>query len=407
MNAPEIFRHIGQLVTMNPQAKGQTASFAMMPNAALVVEGGQVTWSGSETDLPIDYQNLPFTDCKGRLVTPGLVDAHTHLLYAGNRSHEVALRAEGKSYLQILEAGGGILSTVRQTRQASDHDLRAGVQKRLQTALSHGTTTMEIKTGYDLTAKGELRLLQILKEVQKSSPMRIVITCLAAHAVPPEYQGRGMDYLDHLKVSVLPHIADLAEFVDIFCEAGVFSVEESRSYLETAQQLGLRIKLHVDELQDGQGAELAADLHAASADHCAMTGLRGIEALARAGVPAVILPGTAGYLHHGGMADARALIDRGVSVAIGSDGNPGSSPTESLAMIMPWAAAWLHLVPEEVWAGMTVMGARALDLKDRGGLTPGMAADFLVWDTDDYRYPCYHYGSNLVQEVYLHGTRVV
>ncbi len=407
MNSPVKFRQISQLVTMNPRGKGQAASFAMIANAALVVEDGRVVWAGPEDEVPSPFQNAESIDCGGRLVTPGLVDAHTHLLYAGHRAHEVSLRAQGKNYLEILAAGGGILTTVQQTRQASDQALRDGLRKRLQTALTHGTTAIEVKTGYDLTVAGELRLLRILKEVQASSPMRIVTTCLAAHAVPEEYRGRGQAYLEHLTDALLPQVGNLAEFVDIFCEPGVFNRDESRAYLETAKKLGLSIKLHVDELTDGEGARLAAELHAASADHCAMTGLNGIEAMARAGVTAVILPGTAGYLHHGGMADARTMIDRGVGVAIGSDGNPGSSPTEALSMIMPWAAAWLHLVPEEVWVGMTVMGARALRLADRGALVPGMMADFLIWDTDDYRYPCYHYGSNLVQAVYLGGVPVL
>ncbi len=401
-----LYRNIGQLLTMNPLAQNQKDAFAMIPRAFLIVDQGRVASIGSAHEEPSRWTG-PVVDCGGCLISPGLVDAHTHLLYSGHRADEVAMRAKGKTYLEILNAGGGILSTVQKTRQASDEELTYLLQQRLACALQHGSTTVEVKTGYDLTVSGEYRMLQLLRSVQNTAPTRLVSTCLAAHAVPEEYRGQSAEYLAWLAQELLPKIGDLADFVDIFCEPGVFSVEESRSYLTAAQALGFKVKLHVDELADGHGAQLAAWLGAVSADHCAMTGQAGISAMAQAGTTAVLLPGTAGYLHHGGMPPARSMIEANLSVAIGSDGNPGSSPTEALSMLMPWAASWLNLLPEEVWAGVTIMGARALALDDRGALVPGKLADFVIWDTDDYCYPCYHYGVNLVKEVYVGGQRAM
>lgn len=398
-----IVRHIGELLTMD--GSGPAQAFQMIQNAALVVQSGKVVWVGPEAHLPHHYVGEEI-HLGGALVSPGLVDAHTHLMYAGDRSYEVKLRAEGRSYLEILEAGGGILSTVRQTREASDDELLAATRRRLQHALSCGTTTMEIKSGYDLTAEGELRLLRLIGVLGNEGPWHLSLSALAAHAVPPEFRGRGRDYLNYLIAEYLPSVAQYAEVVDIFCEPGVFSVEESRHYLRAAKDLGLRCKLHIDELADGGGAMLAAELGAQSADHCAFTSDSGFQQMASNGVVAVILPGTARYLNHGHMANARAMLDAGGWVAIGSDGNPGSSPTDAVSALMPWAASWLKMTPEEVWTAMTRGGAKALKVSS-GCLEVGKDADFLVWDADHYAYPTYYYGTNLVREVYVGGKRVV
>ncbi len=399
-----IVRHIGQLLTMDGDG-GPSEAFRVWDTAAMVVEDDRVSWVGLDQDLPLRYQGMEI-DLQGALVSPGLVDAHTHLLYAGDRSYEVRMRAEGRTYLEILQAGGGILSTVENTRSASDEALLHATRRRLSGALLSGTTSIEIKSGYDLTASGELRLLSLIDRLRQEGPWRVVPTAMGAHAVPPEFQGRPGDYLEYLTEEYLPQIGALAQVVDIFCEPGVFPVEQSRRYLTAAQALGLSVKLHIDELADGGGGYLAADLRALSADHCAFTPSKAFHAMAEAQVAAVLLPGTARYLNHGHMADARAMLDADGWIAIASDGNPGSSPTHALSTLMPWAASWLKLTPEEVWTGVTRGGAQALRLPWAGRLQPGAPADFVIWDAADYAYPVYYYGSNLVREVYIGGRRV-
>lgn len=398
-----IVRHIGQLLTMDGDRP--TRAFRMLENAALVVNNHKVEWVGPDQDLPVQVRGIEM-DVEGALVSPGLVDAHTHLMYAGDRAHEVRMRAESRTYMEILEAGGGILSTVKDTRAASDDELLRATRRRLSRALLAGTTTIEMKSGYDLTAPGELRLLQLIDRLAQEGPWRIVATALGAHAVPPEYHQNPTGFLDYLMREYLPEVRPFAEVVDIFCEPGVFSVEDSRRYLTRVRALGLQVKLHVDELADGGGAQLAAELGAWSADHCALTSGPAFALLARAGVTAVVLPGTARYLNHGHMANARAMLDAGGWLAIASDGNPGSSPTESLSLLMPWAATWLKLTPEEVWTGVTRGGAEALKRSEAGRLAVGSHADFVVWNAEHYAYPTYYYGINLVREVYVGGRRV-
>lgn len=383
----------------------QDRTFRLVEQAAIAIDAGRVLDVGPERDIVARYRARRMLDAGGRLMTPGLVDAHTHLLYAGNRAHEVSLRARGASYLEILGAGGGILSTVRATQQASDDHLIRMTLERLMHALASGTTTLEIKTGYDLTPAGELRMLALLEELERQSPQRIVKTFMGAHALPDTHRGDPERFLTEM-AEVHGSLLGRADFVDIFCEPGVFEREVSRRYLEDALRKGLRVKVHVDELADGGGAAVAAALGAVSADHCAHTGSDGIRALAQAGTVAVLLPGTAGYLHQGSMAPARAMIEAGVPVAIASDGNPGSSPTSCLSTVMPWAASWLRMTPEEVWCGVTTVAAQAVGLPSLGSLAPGKPADFVIWDTDDYRVPCYEYGRNLASVVAISGQVV-
>jgi imidazolonepropionase len=406
MVAEWILGGIGTLLTMDgPGGAGQTSWFRRADADAIAVAGDRVVGIGRLQDLTRQWPEAELRDAGGRLVTPGLVDAHTHLLYAGRRAHEVALKARGATYLEILQAGGGILATVRATRAASDTEILTATRERLRHALAGGTTALEIKTGYDLTPQGELRLLGLVKRLAAEGPQHVVSTFLGAHALPEEYHGRPAAFLAAM-AAVHGAVAGQADFVDIFCEPGVFEVGESRRYLEDAKRHGIALKVHVDELKDGGGALLAAELGAVTADHLAYTGQSGIQALAAHGTIAVLLPGTAGFLHQGAMADARGMLDAGVPVAIASDGNPGSSPTSVLSTLMPWAASWLRLTPEEVWAAVTVVAARAIGRLDLGQLRVGGPADFLTWDTDDFQVPCHEYGRNLVRSVFIGGRRV-
>jgi imidazolonepropionase len=401
-----ILAGIGQLATMDGDVNhGQGAGFRIAAADSLLIADGTIRAIGRAADLTARFPDATVRDAGGRLVTPGLVDAHTHLLYAGHRAYEVGLRAVGKTYLEILGEGGGILATVRATRAADDGEILAATRARLRHALATGTTTVEIKTGYDLTPEGELRLLRLIHQLRQEGPQRVVATFLGAHALPPEYAGNPRGFLQAI-AAVHDALRGAADFVDIFCEPGVFELEEARVYLEDAKARGLKLKVHVDELHDAGGAALAAALGAATADHLAHTGAEGIRALAKAGTVAVLLPGTAGYLHQGAMANARAMLAAGVPVAIASDGNPGSSPTSSLSQVMPWAASWLRMTPEEVWVAVTRVGARAVGREGLGRLTVGGPADFVIWDTDDYRMPCYEYGHNFVRAVYIAGRRV-
>jgi len=399
-----VVKGIGQLVTMTGSGVNGGA-FHCAPNAVLVVARGRVVYAGSSEGAPKAGAGAEEVDVGGRLVTPGLVDAHTHLLYAGSRAHEVALRARGAGYLEILAAGGGILSTVAATRAASDALVLQETRRRLQEALQSGTTTVELKTGYALEAEGELRLVGLAEQLKTEGPQRIVITYLGAHALPREWAARPDEFLASL-AATHPRLTGRVDFVDIFLEPGVFRPEQAEPYLADAKRHGFRLKVHVDELEDGDGAKYAAAWGAVSADHLAYTSAEGIRAMRAAGTVAVLLPGTAGYLHPEHMAPARTFLDAGVTVAIASDGNPGSSPTSCLGTLLPWAAAWLHLTPEEVWAAATRGGALAVGRPELGQLGRTSPADFVVWEADDYRVPCYRYGSNLVSQVYVAGRRV-
>jgi len=401
--------HIGQLVVPAPlnwaERRPQAELFRVAEDQALAVVNGRVAAWGPRAEIVARFSTLPRWDAGGRLVTPGLVDAHTHLLYAGHRAHEVALKARGASYLEILQAGGGILATVRATRSATPAALLGATRERLQRAVVHGSTTVEIKTGYALSVEGELKQLEMLAQLRAEGPWRLVLTFLGAHAVPEEYQGRPGEYLTAL-TAAHPRVVGVADFVDIFLEPGVFEPGEAVPYLEDAQRRGLPLKLHVDELHDAGGAVWGARLGAVSVDHLAHTGSSGIAALAGGSTVAVLLPGTSAYLNQGSFAPARALLEARVPVAVASDGNPGSSPTVAVGPLLPWAAAWLRMTAEELWPAVTTVAGAAVGRPEAGSLEAGAPADFLIWDTDDYRLPCHDYGVNLVAETWIGGRRV-
>jgi imidazolonepropionase len=356
-------------------------------------------------------------DAAGGAVTPGLVDPHTHLLFAGSREREVTLRQRGADYLEILASGGGILSTVAETRAASDEALLAHGRRWLRAMLRHGVTTVEAKSGYGLDRDAELRLLAMAGRLGRETPLDVVPTFLGAHAVPPEYRGRpnaASEYIDSVIAEQLPAVADqgIARFCDVFCEDGVFGVAESRRLLSEAKRLGLTPKLHADELADSGGAKLAADLGAASADHLACVSDEGIAALAgvaNRGTPVVatLLPATTLNLMSDRHAPARALIDAGVPVALGTDFNPGTSPTPNLPLVMSLARLLLGMTPSEVLTGATINAAFSLRLADtHGSLEAGKQADLVVWDVPSHAQIPYWLGGDIVRTVVKRGDVV-
>jgi imidazolonepropionase len=357
-------------------------------------------------------------DAAGGTVTPGLIDAHTHLLFGGSREGELVLRQRGADYLEILAAGGGILSTVEATRAASSEALADHGRRWLAEMLSHGTTTVEAKSGYGLDLPTELRLLDVAHRLGEEGPIDVLPTWLGAHAVPPEFRGlpEGTElYTRHLVDEQLPGIAaqGRARFADVFCERGVFSADQSRRILEAAARFGLGLRLHADELAPSGGAELAAELGALSADHLARPSGEGLAALASAAVEghpvvATLLPATTWFLMHDDYAPARELIERGVPVALATDFNPGTSPNASLPLVMTVACLELKLTPAEALAGVTVNAAHALGLgDDRGSIEAGRLADLAIWRVPTHRQIPYWVGADLVAAVVKKGRFVL
>ena len=375
-------------------------------------EDGRLAFVGSEGDYTRQFAGRSadvVLDAGGRAVVPGLVDAHTHPVWLGDRAAEIARRLAGESYATIAAEGGGINATVRATRAGSGEQLASAVRKRLETMLAHGTTTAEAKSGYGLTESDEIRALELLRTLSAEPSLpRLVPTLLAAHEVPPEFAADRAEWVRIVAEKIVPRTAreKLAAFCDVFCEKGVFTVEESRTILSAARREGLGLRVHADELARSGGALLAAELSAASADHLLFIEAEEIAALARSGTVAVILPGTAWWMRSR-RAPARALIEAGVPVAVASDANPGTCCTESLAAVAAHACLDSGLTVEETLTGMTLNAAASLGLAGEvGSLEAGKAADLLVLDAPDDRHLIYHWGINLVDAVVLRG-RVV
>lgn len=368
-----VLTDIGQLATCPGDGAG------LVDDAALVWDDGVVAWSGAHSALPERYAHRDRQSAGGKLVVPGLVDCHTHLAFAGDRSGEFVERLRGTPYLEIARRGGGILSTVRATRAASTVGLGEAAGARLAAMLRQGVTTVEAKTGYGLTLHDELRVLRLYREVADRVPQRIVPTLLAAHIVPPEYASDRAGYIRLIADEMIPAAAGLAAFVDVFVEQGAFTCDEARTVFTAARAHGLGAKLHADQLSDTGGAALAAQAGAASADHLECISDGGILAMAQAGVVAVSLPIATLVLGQEPM-PARRLLDAGVQVAVATDFNPGSAPSASLGLALWLACTRQRMTPEEALVGATSTAARALGLNGPGSLVPGAPADFAVFD---------------------------
>ena len=389
-----VLRNIGLLATCR-RAGGQ-ADIHPIPNAALVWNGPIIQWVGPESQLPESFQNVTYLDARGRLVVPGLVDCHTHLGFGGWRSDEFEQRIQGKSYLEIAQAGGGIASTVARTRQLSSEELKERCQSFLDEIVQLGVTTVECKSGYGLDAEAELKLLLVYRELQEDGKVDIVPTFLGAHVVPPEYRERRSEYVALLTEILIPAIGrdGLADFCDAFVEQSAFTIEEARHILTAARRAGLGLKLHADQLTSGGGAELAAELRAASADHLECISEAGIAAMAKAGVVAVSLPLATLYLGHNPM-PARALIQAGVAVAVATDFNPGSAPSYHLPLAMTLACTLQKMTPAEALKGATLFAARATGREAvAGSIEVGKRADFALIDAPDVTHWLYHFRPN-------------
>lgn len=387
------------------RAEGGQADIHAVREAALAWEGDRITWVGPERDLPASLRALPSEDAGGRAVFPGLVDCHTHLAFGGWRADEFELRIQGATYLDIAARGGGIASTVRETRQATEAELEARARGWLAAMRQLGVTTVECKSGYGLDRDTELRLLRVYQRLALSQPSRIVPTYLGAHVVPAEYRGRRADYVRLLVEEMIPTVAreGLADCCDAFVERSAFSIEEARSILRAGLDAGLRPKLHADQLSDGGGAQLAAELGALSADHLEYISDAGIAAMARAGVVAVSLPLATMYLNQPPM-PARRLIEAGVAVAVATDFNPGSAPSFHLPFALTLACTLQRMTPAEALKGATVYAARAVGREMAvGSLEAGKYADFVLFDAPDVTQWLYHLQANACVRTVIGG----
>ena len=370
--------------------------YGAIRDGAIGVAGGRIGWIGAAKDLPGDWRAVRTIDAGGRWLTPGLVDCHTHLVYAGNRANEFEARLGGTTYAEIAQAGGGIAATVRATRAASIDDLVAQSRPRLAALAAEGVTTIEIKSGYGLDVANERKMLAAARAVATEVGVDIRTTLLAAHALPPEFAGRPDDYVDFACRELIPAAARerLADAVDAFCEGIAFTPAQTRRVFETARAHGLPVKLHADQLSNTGGAALAAEFGALSADHLEYTNEAGVAAMARAGTVAVLLPGAFHVLRETQLPPVASLRAHGVPMAIATDCNPGTSPVVSLVLMMNFACTLFRLTPEEALAGATKDAARALGLGDRGILAVGQRADFALWDVAEPAELSYMIGGN-------------
>lgn len=398
--------------SIRPRRGEEMRELGIIRQGALAARRGKIVWVGPAADLLTSVKPLAFSkliSAYGKTVMPGLVDPHTHLVFAGSRENEFAMRIQGKSYLEIAAAGGGINATVATTRKASKDELRANGRATLDRMLVLGTTTVEAKSGYGLDLPTEIKMLEVIRELNEWGPGTIIPTFMGAHEIPPEMRQNPEAYLDLVIMRMIPEVAaqKLARFCDVFCESGVFSVEQSERVFRAAQAAGLEARVHADELTDLGGAAMAARIKARTADHLLCASDDGIRQMAQAGVIAVLLPGTAYFLHMQRYARARDMIAAGVPVALATDFNPGSCMTESLPLIMNLACTQMRMLPAEAITAATINAAWAVGEEDcAGSLEVGKQADVLILDAPNHEHLCYHFGVNLVETVIKNGKVV-
>ncbi len=410
-----LLTNIGQLATLEghsdrPKRGDELKELSIIENGAIAIKDGTIIAVGptkevlSEVD---DKQDIPLIEFPGMLATPGFVDSHTHLTFGGSREKDFALKLAGKTYLEILKEGGGILNTLTSTRKASLDELSSNGFSYAESMLANGTTTIEAKSGYGLDTENELKMLRAVEDIQRKIPANLVSTFLGAHAIPPEYEGRPENYVDLIINEMIPTVADsrLAEFCDVFCEKGVFDIEQSRAILRAAKAKGLKLKIHADEIVQLGGAELAAEMRAVSADHLLMASDDGLEAMRKTGTIATLLPATAFSLNTN-YADARKMITMGLPVALATDFNPNCA-NESLFFTIALACYRMKMYPREALAAVTINAAHAIDrAEELGSIEVGKKADILVLDCPNPEYLSWRFGANLVHTVISNGQVV-
>ncbi|MEI3234197.1 MAG: imidazolonepropionase [Intestinibacter bartlettii] len=414
MKADLILKNIGKLVTMQGSSsfrvKEEMNKINIIENAYIAVKNGKILAIGVGDEFGnLCGDDTKIHDAEGLLVTPGLIDSHTHLIHGGSRENEFSMKLNGVPYIEILNNGGGILSTVKATKEASEEALYKKAKKSLDRMLEFGVTTVEEKSGYGLELNTEIKQLEVARALDKNHPVDLVHTFLGAHAVPEEYKENHKAYIDILVDVMMPKIKDmgLAEFCDVFCEEGVFTIEESEYILQKAKEIGYKLKIHADEIESLGGAELAAKLGCVSADHLMAASDEGIKMMAENNVVANILPATSFNLNKN-YADCRKMIDMGAIVSLSSDYNPGSCPSENLQLVMQLGCLHLKMTPNEVLTAVTINAAYAIDRADKiGSIEVGKNADFVVFDARNVEYLMYHFGINHTKKVYKNGNLVV
>ncbi len=392
------------IVEMNAESAG----YRLTPGQAIAISGEGIAWVGNEAALPQRFAGAESHDLEGRVVTPGLIDCHTHVVFGGNRAREFEMRLEGASYEEIARAGGGILSSVCDTRAADEETLLATALARVDHLLAEGVTTIEIKSGYGLDVENELKMLRVAREIGRRRPVGVVTSWLAAHALPPEYRDRRDAYIDEVVIAGMEraHAEGLIDAVDGFCEGIAFSVAEMGRIFDHAARLGLKVKLHAEQLSDLGGAAMAAARGAISADHLEYLGADGIAAMAAHGTVAVLLPGAFYTLRETMLPPVQGLRDVGVRIALATDCNPGTSPMTSLLLTMNMGATLFRLTPAECLRGVTLNAAAALGLADRGRIAPGLRADLAVWNIAHPAELSYRIGFNPLHARIFGGKHV-
>ena len=406
-----IIKNARELLTLSSCFR-EDSGLGMIQNGAVAIQKGRILWAGRTEEIsekfPLIREDREM-DATGKVVMPGLIDAHTHLIFAGSRENEFEQRIQGLSYQEIAGRGGGILSTVEATRRSSFDELLVLGRKRLDRMLSKGVTTVEAKSGYGLSLRDEVKILRVMKALQESHSIELVPTFLGAHTLPKEFREDRARYMSLLTEEMIPEVAQerLAEFCDVFCEEKAFTLEESKKILETGRRYGLKPKIHADQLSPGGGAELAAEVRACSADHLDFASPEGVRKMAEKGVTAVLLPGASFFLSMQKYPPARDMIEQGVAVSLATDLNPGSSMTESLPMMMTMGCTMYKLLPREVIQATTIHAARSMGReKEIGSLEVGKQADLLILDIPNYRYLPYHFGVDHVEYVIKKGKIV-